>query len=156
MPIPYTFNPLGAGNKSTGNDFIQPILLSDTVIDTSVPYSFGMAITDNYGQTTAWQAFDGSASTAWLFTVVPIKMKIEFEHPIVLEKLELQWKGYANLFILSTVDGRTLFTKSGTAAHASEFTLSTPTTVNGLIFDFSNILNDSGLYSIKFIGKCAT
>lgn len=95
MSIPTIFNPMGARICGGGNDtpppivykdFVQPVLLSNTTIDRTKPYSFGMSITDDYGNATAWQPFDSDAMSMWELTRTKptAHLNITFDHPVFL------------------------------------------------------------------------
>lgn len=70
-------------------DFIQPVLLSNNTIDHTKPYSFGMSITNDNGNATAWQAFDGDTENAWIFNTATNSIKVKFEHPVLLDTIEV-------------------------------------------------------------------
>lgn len=97
MSIPTKFNPMGAGvcgePATVYKDFVQPVLLSNTTIDRTKPYSFGMSITDDYGNATAWQAFDSDAMSMWELsgTKPTAYLKITFEHPVLIEEVQAVW-----------------------------------------------------------------
>lgn len=97
MSIPTKFNPMGARICGGGNDtpppieykeFVQPYLLGNDSINRDYPYSFGMSITDDYGNATAWQAFEADAMSMWELTNIGIAyLKITFEHPVLVEEI---------------------------------------------------------------------
>lgn len=109
MSIPTKLNPMGAGvcgePATVYKDFVQPVLLSNTTIDRTKPYSFGMSITNDGGNATAWQAFDGNTENAWIFNTMTNAIKVEFEHPVLLDTIEVSgWinKAYVSLFRAQT------------------------------------------------------
>lgn len=94
MSIPYKFNPMGGATFNNEPDepdvhvydkeFVQPVLLSDSTFDRTKPYSFGMQITNNGGNNTVWQAFDGKDNTAWDIpqTQPIVSAQIDFERTL--------------------------------------------------------------------------
>lgn len=118
MSIPTIFNPMGAGGggepATVYKDFIQPVLLSNNTIDRTKPYSFGMSITDDYGNATAWQAFDGDEKNAWVFNTGTNAIKVEFEHPVLLDTIEVSgWINKSSVTLFRAQSGLDiLFQKS--------------------------------------------
>lgn len=75
-------------------NFVQPVLLNNTTIDRTKPYSFGMSITDDGGNDTAWQAFDSDAMSMWqlIGTKPTASLTITFEHPVLIEEVQTAWE----------------------------------------------------------------
>lgn len=114
MSIPTKFNPMGARARSGGGndtpptpieykEFVQPVMLSNTEIATAKPYSFGMSITADGGNPTAWQAFDDDAMSMWELsgTKPSANLTITFEHPVLIEEVQAVWEKPAKVLAFS-------------------------------------------------------
>lgn len=112
MSIPTKFNPMGARARSGGGndtpptpieykDFVQPVMLSNTDIATAKPYSFGMSITDDYGNPTAWHAFDDDDMSMWEINMGTANLIITFEHPVLIEEVQAVWEKPAKVLAFS-------------------------------------------------------
>lgn len=122
-------------------EFVQPVMLSNMEIATAKPYSFGMSIADDYGNPTAWQAFDSDALSMWeLISSKPsASLTITFEHPVLLEEFQAVWEKPAKVLAFSAagynaegVGVGIIVMATGANASANSFTVKNPKEVKSV------------------------